>query len=73
MMIRSAALLSARTPRLQAEEVRRWGRDLEEVYGAVIAHYAALGLLRRTAAGAALTAAGMKLGNEVFAAFLLEA
>ena len=52
---------------------RRWGRDLEEVYGAVIAHYAALGLLRRTAAGAALTAAGMKLGNEVFAAFLLEA
>ena len=52
---------------------RRWGRDLEEVYGAVIAHYAALGLLRRTAAGAALTEAGMKLGNEVFAAFLLEA
>ena len=52
---------------------RRWGRDLEEVYGAVIAYYATLGLLRRTATGAALTAAGMKLGNEVFAAFLLEA
>ena len=52
---------------------RRWGRDLEEIYGAVIAHYATLGLLRRTAAGAALTEAGMKLGNEVFAAFLLEA
>ena len=52
---------------------RRWGRDLEEVYGAVIAHYVGLGLLRRTAVGAALTAAGMKLGNEVFAAFLLEA
>ena len=52
---------------------RRWGRDLEEVYGAVIAHYTALGLLRRTAAGAALTEAGMKRGNEVFAAFLLEA
>ena len=52
---------------------RRWGRDLEEVYGAVIAHYVGLGLLRHTAAGAALTAAGMKLGNEVFAAFLLEA
>ena len=56
-----------------ADFYRRWGRDLEEVYGAVIAHYAALGLLRRTEAGAALTAAGMKLGNEVFAAFLLEA
>ena len=68
------AFLALRTAEgIDAADFHRcWGRDLEDVYGAVIAHYAGLGLLRRTAAGIALTPAGMKLGNEVFAAFLLE-
>ena len=68
------AFLALRTAEgIDAADFHRcWGRDLEDVYGAVIAHYVGLGLLRRTAAGIALTPAGMKLGNEVFAAFLLE-
>lgn len=47
--------------------------DIDIIYGAVIEKYIAQGLLRRSENHVALTEAGMKLGNEVFAAFLLGA
>ena len=50
---------------------RTFGVGIDEVYGAVIEKYSAQGLLRRAEAHVALTDAGMKVGNEVFAAFLL--
>ena len=55
-----------------ADFYRTFGIDIDCVYRAVIEHYEALGLLRRTQGHIALTAAGMKRGNEVFAAFLHE-
>lgn len=55
-----------------ADFYRTFGIDIDCVYRAVIEHYEALGLLRRTQGYIALTAAGMKRGNEVFAAFLHE-
>ena len=51
---------------------RTFGVGIDEVYGAVIEKYSAQGLLRRAEHHVALTEAGMKLGNEVFAAFLLD-
>ena len=51
---------------------RTFGIDIDCVYRAVIEHYEALGLLQRAQGHIALTAAGMKHGNEVFAAFLHE-
>ena len=56
----------------EADFRRTFGRDLAAVYGAVIAAYEEKGLLRRADGHAALTAAGMKYGNDVFAAFLLD-
>ncbi len=50
---------------------RTFGVGIDEVYGAVIEKYSAQGLLRRAEHHVALTDVGMKLGNEVFAAFLL--
>ena len=52
---------------------RTFGVDIDTVYGAVIEKYIVQGLLRRAENHVALTDAGMKLGNEVFAAFLLGA
>ena len=54
-----------------ADFLRAFGVGIDEVYGAVIEKYSAQGLLRRAEHHVALTDAGMKLGNEVFAAFLL--
>lgn len=45
--------------------------DLSSVYGAAIDKLIAQNLLRRTDKGIALTAQGMKYGNQVFAEFLL--
>lgn len=50
---------------------RTFGTAIDRVYGTVIAKYITQGLLHRTDGFVALTAAGMKHGNEVFAAFLL--
>ena len=55
-----------------ADFSRAFGVGIDEVYGAVIEKYSAQGLLRRAEHHVALTDAGMKLGNEVFAAFLLD-
>ena len=44
--------------------------DIDIIYGAVIEKYSAQGLLRRADGFVALTNEGMKVGNEVFAAFL---
>ncbi|HUS81316.1 MAG TPA: radical SAM family heme chaperone HemW [Armatimonadota bacterium] len=49
---------------------RRYGRGMEEIYGAVIARLAEDGLLVRDAAGIRLTSRGRLLGNRVFAEFL---
>ena len=67
------AFLALRTVRgIDAADFHRtFGVGIDEVYGAVIEKYSAQGLLRRTEHHVALTDAGMKLGNEVFAAFLL--
>ena len=67
------AFLALRTVRGidTADFSRAFGVGIDEVYGAVIEKYSAQGLLRRTEHHVALTDAGMKLGNEVFAAFLL--
>ncbi len=54
-----------------ADFSRAFGVGIDEVYGAVIEKYSAQGLLHRAEHHVALTDAGMKLGNEVFAAFLL--
>ena len=54
-----------------ADFSRTFGVDIDTVYGAVIEKYIVQGLLRRAENHVALTDAGMKLGNEVFAAFLL--
>ena len=56
----------------EADFLRTFGVGIDEVYGAVIEKYSAQGLLRRAEHHVALTDAGMKLGNEVFAAFLLD-
>ena len=53
-----------------ADFYRTFGIDIDCVYRAVIEHYEAQGLLQRAQGHIALTAAGMKRGNEVFAAFL---
>ena len=55
-----------------ADFYRTFGIDIDCVYRAVIEHYEAQGLLQRAQGHIALTAAGMKRGNEVFAAFLHE-
>ena len=67
------AFLALRTVRGidTADFQRTFGVGIDEVYGAVIEKYSAQGLLRRAEHHVALTDAGMKLGNEVFAAFLL--
>ena len=67
------AFLALRTVRgIDAADFQRtFGVGIDEVYGAVIEKYSAQGLLRRAEHHVALTDAGMKLGNEVFAAFLL--
>lgn len=49
----------------------RFGVTLESVYGEVIARLEAQGLLQTTPEAVALTPLGMKLGNQVFAEFLL--
>lgn len=68
------AFLALRTAEgIDEEDFRRtFGAAMDEVYADVIAKYTAQGLLRRSENHVALTEAGMKLGNEVFAAFLLE-
>ena len=53
-----------------ADFQRTFGTDIDAVYGTVIEKYITQGLLRRAEKHVALTDAGMKLGNEVFAAFL---
>ena len=53
-----------------ADFSRAFGVDIDTVYGAVIEKYSAQGLLRRADGFVALTNEGMKVGNEVFAAFL---
>lgn len=50
---------------------RKFAVDLSEVYGAVVEKLTAQKLLRQTERGIALTAQGMKYGNQVFAEFLL--
>ena len=55
-----------------ADFYRTFGVSIDDVYSNVIAAYIDRRLLRRTQGHIALTAAGMKLGNEVFAAFLQE-
>ena len=69
------AFLALRTARGmdEADCLCTFGVGLDEVYGAVIEKYSAQGLLRRADGFVALTEVGMKLGNEVFAAFLLDA
>ena len=57
----------------EADFRRTFGVGIDDVYGAVIGKYITQGLLRRADGFVALTNAGMKLGNEVFAAFLLGA
>lgn len=54
----------------EADFHRTFGVRIDTVYGAVIEKYITQGLLRRANGFTALTNAGMKLGNEVFAAFL---
>jgi len=68
------AFLALRTAEgIDEEDFRRtFGTAMDEVYADVIVKYTAQGLLRRSENHVALTEAGMKLGNEVFAAFLLE-
>ena len=53
-----------------ADFARTFGAALEDIYGAVIEKYIMEGLLCRTSTHIALTPAGMKVGNEIFAAFL---
>jgi len=53
-----------------ADFQRTFGTDIDAVYGTVIEKYITQGLLCRAQSHIALTDAGMKLGNEVFAAFL---
>ena len=67
------AFLALRTAEGVDEEdfARTFGVGIDDVYRTVIQRYIALGLLRRADGFVALTDAGMKLGNEVFAAFLL--
>ena len=69
------AFLALRTVRGidTADFQRTFGVGIDEVYGAVIEKYSMQGLLRRADGFVALTEVGMKLGNEVFAAFLLDA
>ena len=69
------AFLALRTARGmdEADFLCTFGVGLDEVYGAVIEKYSMQGLLRRADGFVALTEVGMKLGNEVFAAFLLDA
>ena len=54
----------------EADFHRTFGVRIDAVYRAVIEKYITQGLLRRANGFTALTNAGMKLGNEVFAAFL---
>ena len=56
----------------EADFQRTFGCAIDDIYSAVIAHYIERKLLCRAQGHIALTAAGMKLGNEVFAAFLQE-
>ena len=53
-----------------ADFARTFGTVLDDIYGAVIEKYIMEGLLCRTSTHIALTPAGMKVGNEIFAAFL---
>ena len=54
----------------EADFRRTFGVGIDDVYGAVIGKYITQGLLCRADGFIALTNAGMKVGNEVFAAFL---
>ena len=54
----------------EADFRRTFGVGIDNVYGAGIEKYITQGLLRRADGFVALTNAGMKVGNEVFAAFL---
>lgn len=67
------AFLALRTAQgIDAADFRRtFGTTIDDVYGAVIERYTMLGLLHRADGFVALTNAGMKMGNEVFAEFLL--
>ena len=56
----------------EADFQRTFGCAIDDIYSAVIVHYIERKLLCRAQGHIALTAAGMKLGNEVFAAFLQE-
>ena len=49
-----------------------FGCDVHEVYGEVLARLQAAGLVEETVESIRLTAQGMKFGNRVFEAFLLE-
>ncbi len=56
---------------LSAAEFRaRFGRDLEEVYGATLAEMDSLGLIERGNGRIRLTPRGRLLANEVFVRFL---
>ena len=66
LALRTAAGIDA------ADFRRRFGMDAAAVYGAVIARYERQGLLRCADGRIALTPAGMKIGNEIFAAFLCD-
>ena len=56
----------------EADFYRTFGVSIDAVYSTVITQQIKRNLLCRAQGYIALTAAGMKLGNEVFAAFLLE-
>ncbi len=51
---------------------RRHARDLDEVYGAVLGEFAALGMVERTATHVRLTPRGRLLSNELFQRLLPE-
>ena len=56
----------------EADFQRTFGVNIDDVYSSVIEQQIGYKLLCRAQGHIALTAAGMKLGNEVFAAFLQE-
>ena len=56
----------------EADFYRTFGVSIDAVYSTVITQQIKRNLLCRAQGHIALTAAGMKLGNEVFAAFLQE-
>lgn len=53
------------------EFVKAFGVSVDEVYGEIVAHYVAQGLLVRTGGRLSLTSRGIDVSNVVFAGFLL--